>query len=77
MQKSITTCLTFSGNAEEAIRFYVEIFYQAFGSEKGESKILKITYFGEDELKDLLNVPDVPKDMMPGPVGSVKTIRFY
>jgi Uncharacterized protein conserved in bacteria len=76
MQKSITTCLTFSKNAEEAIRFYVAIFNQAFGSSKGESKILKITYYGEDELKDLLNVPDVPKDMMPGPVGSVKTIRF-
>jgi predicted 3-demethylubiquinone-9 3-methyltransferase (glyoxalase superfamily) len=76
MQKSITTCLTFSKNAEEAIRFYVAIFNQAFGSSKGESKILKITHFGEDELKDLLNVPDVPKDMMPGPAGSVKTIRF-
>jgi len=76
MQNSITTCLTFSKNAEEAIRFYIEIFNKAFGSEKGESKILKITYFGEEELKDLLKVPDVPKDMMPGPVGSVKTIRF-
>lgn len=76
MQKSITTCLTFNKNAEEAIGFYVELFKKAFGSEKGESKILKITHFGEEELKDLLSVPDVPKDMMPGPVGSVKTIRF-
>ena len=76
MQNSITTCLSFTNNGEEAIRFYIEIFNKAFGNQKGESKILKITHFGEDELKDLLNVPDVPKDMMPGPVGSVKTIRF-
>ncbi len=76
MKNSITTCLTFAKNGEEAIRFYIEIFNKAFGNKKGESKILKITRFGEDELKDLLNVPDVPKDMMPGPAGSVKTIRF-
>lgn len=76
MQHSITTCLSFTNNAEEAIRFYVDIFNQAFEGKKGESKILKETYFGEEELKDLLNVPDVPKDMIPGPAGSVKTIRF-
>jgi predicted 3-demethylubiquinone-9 3-methyltransferase (glyoxalase superfamily) len=72
MQKTITTCLTFSKNAEEAIRFYVDIFNQAFGSSKGESKILKITHFGEEEFKDQLNVPDVPEDMMLEPTGSVK-----
>ena len=76
MQNSITTCLMFDKNAEEAIRFYIEIFNKAFGNAKGESKILKVTRFGKEELKDLLDVPDVPKDMMPGPVGSVKTIRF-
>lgn len=76
MQNSITTSLTFSKNAEQAIRFYVDIFNKAFGNNKGESKILKITRFGEEELKDLLSVPDVPKDMMPVPAGSVKTIRF-
>ncbi|CAE6489458.1 MAG: VOC family protein [Candidatus Nitrosotenuis sp.] len=76
MQNSITTCLMFDKNAEEAIHFYIEIFNKAFGNVKGESKILKVTRFGKEELKDLLDVPDVPKDMMPGPVGSVKTIRF-
>lgn len=76
MKNSITTCLSFSHNAEEAILFYIAIFNKAFGGKKGECRILKITHFGEDELKGLLNVPDVPKDMMPGPVGSVKTIRF-
>lgn len=76
MKHSITTCLSFTNNAEEAIRFYVDIFKSAFDEAKGESKILKETYFGEEELKDLLNVPDVPKDMIPGPAGSVKTIRF-
>jgi len=76
MKNSITTCLSFSNEGEKAIHFYVDIFNKAFGTEKGESKILKITYFGEEELKDLLSVPDVPEGMMPGPVGSIKTIRF-
>jgi predicted 3-demethylubiquinone-9 3-methyltransferase (glyoxalase superfamily) len=76
MHNSITTCLTFSKNAEEAINFYIDIFQRAFENTEGESKILKITRFGEEELKELLNVPEVPADMMPGPVGSIKTIRF-
>ena len=76
MQHSITTCLSFTKNGEEAIGFYIDIFNKTFGNEKGASRILKITLFGDDELKDLLNVPDVPKELMPGPVGSVKTIRF-
>jgi len=76
MKHSITTCLSFTNNAEEAIRFYVDIFNQAFDGKKGVSKILKETCFGEEELTELLNVPDVPKDMIPGPAGSVKTIRF-
>lgn len=76
MTKSITTCLSFTNNAEKAISFYVDIFNRAFGNKHGGSKIIKITHYGEEELKDLQNVPDVPKDMIPGPVGSVKTIRF-
>lgn len=76
MQDSITTCLSFSKNAEEAIRFYVDIFNKAFKSQKGESKILKITEYGEEELKSLAEVPDVPEGMQPGPAGSPKTIRF-
>lgn len=76
MQNSITTCLTFSYNAEEAVQFYIEIFNKAFENKKGSSKILKITRFGEEELQELFNMSDVPKDMMPGPTGSIKTIRF-
>lgn len=76
MNNLITTCLSFANNGEEAIYFYVDLFKKAFGTEKGESRILKITHFGEEELRDLLNVPDVPEGMMPGPVGSIKTIRF-
>lgn len=76
MQNSITTCLTFSYNAEEAVQFYIEIFNKTFENKKGSSKILKITRFGEEELKELFNVPDVLKDLMPGPIGSIKTIRF-
>lgn len=76
MQNSITTHLSFSKNAEEAIRFYVDIFNKAFGPKKGESKIVKITYYGEEELEALGNVPDVPEGMMAGPAGSIKSIRF-
>lgn len=76
MQKSITTHLSFSKNAEEAIRFYVDLFHKAFGSKKGESKIIKITYYGEEELNALENVDEIPEGMQPGPAGSIKSIRF-
>lgn len=76
MQHSVTTCFSFNKNAEEAIRFYVDLFDKAFGSENGGSKILKTTRFGEEEIKALANVPDIPEGMQPGPAGSVKTIRF-
>lgn len=76
MQNSITTHFSFSKNAEEAIRFYIEIFNKAFGSSKGESKILKITKYGEEELKALGNVSEIPEGDVPGPAGSVKSIRF-
>lgn len=76
MQHSITTCFSFKKNAEEAVKFYVDIFSKAFGSEKGGSKILKTTKFGEEEIRALKNVPDIPDGMQPGPAGSIKTIRF-
>lgn len=76
MQNSITTAFSFSKNAEEAIRFYIDIFNKAFGSKKGDSKIIKITKYGAEELNALGNVSEVPDGMMPGPEGSVKSIRF-
>lgn len=76
MKNLIITCLSFNNNAEEAINFYIDIFNKTFGTTKGESKIIKTVNFGEKELEHLQNVPEVSEDIMPGPVGSVKTIRF-
>ncbi|WP_343703728.1 VOC family protein [Chitinophaga sp.] len=76
MDKTITISFTFEKNGEEAIKLYVDLFDRVFGSTNGVSKILKITYFGAEELEGLNDVEAVPKDMLPGPVGSVKTIRF-
>lgn len=76
MNKTITISFTFNKNAEEAIKLYVDLFDRVFGSADGVSKILKITHFGAEELEGLNDVEAVPKDMLPGPVGSIKTIRF-
>ncbi len=70
--KTITPCLTFKKEAEEVVKLYVSVFSSVFGN----SKILKTTYFGKEELEALKNVPEVSEDIMPGPAGSVKTIRF-
>jgi predicted 3-demethylubiquinone-9 3-methyltransferase (glyoxalase superfamily) len=70
--KPIITCLTFKKEAEEAVELYVSVFSSVFGN----SRILKTTYFGKDELEALKNVPEVSEDIMPGPAGSVKTVRF-
>lgn len=61
----ITTHLTFNNQAEEAVNFYVSIFKN--------SKILKITHYGEKELAALAHLPEY---IRPGPAGSVKTVRF-
>lgn len=76
MKTSITTAFQFDKNAEEAIRLYVDLFNKAFGSKKGESKIVKTTTYGEEEIKALNDVPDIPDGMVPGPAGSIKSIRF-
>lgn len=70
--KTIRTCMGFHGEAEEAANLYVDAFSRAFG----DSKILKITYYGDEELEALREVPDVTEEFMPGPPGSVKDVRF-
>jgi hypothetical protein len=46
---TITPSLTFGKGAEEAAQFYVSVFSEVFGNKKGWSKILRTTYFGEEE----------------------------
>ena len=60
--KAIRTCIGFHKEAEEAVNLYVEAFSKAFG----DSKILKITYYGDEELEALREVPDVTEEFMPG-----------
>jgi len=62
----------FRHEAEEAAKFYVSTFSPIFG----DTRILKITYYGEDELAALKAVPEMTDDILPGPPGSVKTVRF-
>lgn len=64
MQK-IRPHLTFNNQAGEAANFYVSLFKN--------SKILKITRWGEKELAAFSHLPE---DIRPGPVGHVKTVRF-
>ena len=64
--------LMFRREAEEAVKSYVSLFSSVFG----DSKILWTTYYGEEELEALRAVPEMTEDIMPGPAGSVRTIRF-
>lgn len=63
--KTIVTHLCFNNQAEEAVNFYLSIFK--------DSEVVKITYFGEQELAAL---DHVPAELRPGPAGSIRTIRF-
>jgi predicted 3-demethylubiquinone-9 3-methyltransferase (glyoxalase superfamily) len=68
----VMVCLMFRHEAEEAVNFYVSTFFPIFGN----TKILKITYYGEDEIEALKTAPGITEDILPGPAGSVKSIRF-
>lgn len=70
--KTITVCLGFNKNLEEAVTTYVELFNNVFGN----SRILGRSYFGEQEIAALRQVPGMSEDIMPGVAGDVKTIRF-
>lgn len=68
----IATHLAFATQAGEAVNLYVSLFASVFGN----SRILKTTYYGTEELEALREVPEMSEDIMPGPPGSAKTIRF-
>ena len=70
--KTITMCLGFNKNLEEAVASYVGLFDAVFG----KSEILGRSYFGEQEITALRQVPGMSEEIMPGLAGDVKTIRF-
>lgn len=70
--KTVTLCLGFNKDAEEAAKVYVSLFNSVFGN----SKILHTTRFSEKEIEALKKVPEMSEDIMPGPAGSAKGIRF-
>ncbi len=70
--QTIAICLAFDKSAEAAVNIYVPLFARVFGN----SRIIGVSRYGKEELSALREVPDVSQDIMPGPVGSVKTIRF-
>jgi predicted 3-demethylubiquinone-9 3-methyltransferase (glyoxalase superfamily) len=67
--KTITVCLGFNKNLEEAVATYVELFNNVFGN----SKILGRSYFGEQEITALWQVPEMSEDIMPGAAGDEVT----
>ena len=70
--QTITTVLAFDNEAEEAVNLYLSLFAPIFGN----SELIKATYFGKEEIEELSKLPDITADILPGPVGSVKTLRF-
>lgn len=70
--KVITVCLGFNRGLEEAVATYIELFDAVFGN----SKILGRSYFGEQEIEALRDVPGMSEEIMPGLAGDVKTIHF-
>jgi predicted 3-demethylubiquinone-9 3-methyltransferase (glyoxalase superfamily) len=70
--KTITLCLGFNKNVEQAVNSYVSLFNSVFGN----SEVLATTRYGEKEIEELKRVPELSADIMPGPAGTVKTIRF-
>lgn len=70
--RTITLCLGFDKNIEKAVNTYVSLFSAVLGN----SNILCVTHFGKKEIEELRKVPEMTEDIMPGPAGAVKTIRF-
>jgi predicted 3-demethylubiquinone-9 3-methyltransferase (glyoxalase superfamily) len=68
--KTITPCLGFTNNAEEAVNTYVRLFDSVFEN----SRVLHITHFSEKELEELRKVPEMSESIMPA--RGIKTIRF-
>ncbi len=70
--KTVTLCLGFNKDVEEAVNTYVSLFNSIFGN----SKILSISRFGEKELQVLRKTPEMSEEIIPGAADDIKTIRF-
>jgi predicted 3-demethylubiquinone-9 3-methyltransferase (glyoxalase superfamily) len=68
----ITPCLAFVDQAEEAVRFYIQIFGDVFG----DSAEIARSHFSQAEIDIVRDLHGLPPELLPGPVGAVKTIRF-
>jgi predicted 3-demethylubiquinone-9 3-methyltransferase (glyoxalase superfamily) len=68
----ITPCLGFVANAGNAVEFYIDLFNQVFGN----SVEIARTHFSQAEIDIMHNQHGIPLENMPGPAGTVKTIRF-
>lgn len=63
--QDLVTCLTFKSDPTEAVHYYCSLFK--------DSRILQVTHYGEEELKELSRLPP---EQRPGPALAVKTITF-
>lgn len=70
--KTVTLCLGFDRNAEEAVRTYVDLFNEVFGN----SKIHSTTFYSQKEIDILRSIPEMTDDLIPCSTEEVKTIRF-
>ncbi len=68
----VIPCLAFVDNAEEAVSFYVQLFGEVFGN-SGE---IGRTHFSQAEIDTVRDQHGLPPELLPGPAGAVKTIRF-
>lgn len=68
----MTPCIAFVDNAEEAVTFYIDLFDTVFGN-SGE---IAHSHFTQAEIDAVRDVHGLPPELLPGPAGAVKTIRF-
>jgi predicted 3-demethylubiquinone-9 3-methyltransferase (glyoxalase superfamily) len=68
----ITPCLAFVDQAEEAVRFYVQLFGDVFG----DAAEIARSHFSQAEIDTVRAQHGLPPELLPGPAGAVKTIRF-
>lgn len=68
----ITPCLAFVDQAEEAVRFYVQLFGDVFG----DAAEIARSRFSQAEIDTVRDQHSLPPELLPGPAGAVKTIRF-
>jgi|GEM_PF-6340829 predicted 3-demethylubiquinone-9 3-methyltransferase (glyoxalase superfamily) len=71
----IIPCLAFADaeRTEDAVRFYINLFRAVFGVAEEVGR----TVFSEAEIETLKRLHGPPQEQLPGPAGTVTTIRFH